>query len=198
MTISKGRAPLWVKLNVEECLNGAVRQVLKPSERSVWVDFLCLGAQTGGVVSIFNRATKAKILAVPISLLDRAIDKMLQAGILNKHNPTQTENKCEIFSICGWRASQGKYLQNNTLQGNGTPSNDADSMPREKESRGEENREEKNSSEERRQEDETCNKPDIYNPDIGPCCDSSKSRKGIDNEEDQEIYQSTADLEMVS
>jgi hypothetical protein len=155
MSKSRKRAPLWTKVNTEYCLNGEIRQILKPSERSVWLDFICLAMQGGGVVSIYSRATQAKILAIPKSLLDRSIDKMEQAGIIIKHNPSQIENNCEKYSIPAWEAIQDNFYKDNALQRISASSNDADSMPRGEESREDENRENKNSSEESNQEDTT-------------------------------------------
>lgn len=89
-------------------LGGSSRIELKPDERSVWLDFLCLGSLNFGKVEIFSQEHTARQLNIPLELLNRSIKKFLRYGKV-KRKYDKREKK-EIFTIVKWSHFQADYL----------------------------------------------------------------------------------------
>jgi len=77
----------WIKLWIDECLTGTIREDVTPEERSVWYDFLLVAGRNRppGCISA-NENTPlspkrlASILNIPVGLLTRATDKFRESG----------------------------------------------------------------------------------------------------------------------
>jgi len=72
----------WIKLWIDECLTGTVREDLSPEERSVWYDILLFAGRNrpAGHISAnkttpISRKRLAAILNIPLGLLNRSIKK---------------------------------------------------------------------------------------------------------------------------
>lgn len=95
----------WIKLWIDECLTGTVREDLSPEERSVWYDFLLVAGRNRppGCISA-NENTPitprrlASILNIPVPLINRAIRKFKKSGRIEVRSNG-------IISIINW----GKY-----------------------------------------------------------------------------------------
>lgn len=103
------RARTHFKFYSEQYLiGGSTRVELEPDERSVWVDFLCLGSMNFGRVEIYSREHTARQLNIPLELLNRSIKKFLKYGkVKRKYDKREKE---EIFTIVKWSHFQADYL----------------------------------------------------------------------------------------
>lgn len=103
------RAKTHFKFYSEQYLiGGSTRIELLPDERSVWLDFLCLGSLNFGKVEIFDRDATAAQLIIYRELLDRGIKKFLRfKKVSRKYDKKQ---KKEIFTILKWSQYQAPYL----------------------------------------------------------------------------------------
>jgi hypothetical protein len=140
---------LFFKFYSEAFLYGKIRSILKPSERSVWIDFNCLASLGDGFVEIFDRNATAKQLLVPRKVLDKTIEKLIEHGTIVLEPQTQNEQKNEKYHINGWETEQGKYLHKRNLD----EKSDADRLRRGEERREEEIKEENSREEEKIVED---------------------------------------------
>jgi len=77
----------WIKLWIDECLTGTIREDLSPDERSVWYDFLIFSGKNrpAGCVSAnedtpISRKRLAAILNIPLPLLNRSIKRFEKSG----------------------------------------------------------------------------------------------------------------------
>jgi len=77
----------WVKLWIDECLTGTIREDLTPDERSVWYDFLLFAGRNRPPGNISANETTAitprrlaAILNIPVQLLARAVKKFEESG----------------------------------------------------------------------------------------------------------------------
>jgi hypothetical protein len=77
----------WIKLFIDECLTGTIREELRPDERSVWYDFLLLAGRNRppGCISAnedtpLSPARLSSILNVSEALLARSIKKFEDEG----------------------------------------------------------------------------------------------------------------------
>jgi len=77
----------WIKLFIDECLTGTIREDLTPDERSVWYDFLLLAGRNrppGNISANENTPMSpqrlAAILNISGSLLTRAKKKFKESG----------------------------------------------------------------------------------------------------------------------
>ena len=103
------RARTHFKFYSEQYLiGGSTRVELEPDERSVWVDFLCLGSMSFGRVEIYSQEHTARQLNIPLELLNRSIKKFLKYGKV-KRKYDKREKK-EIFTIVKWSHFQADYL----------------------------------------------------------------------------------------
>lgn len=103
------RARTHFKFYSEQYLiGGSTRVELEPDERSVWVDFLCLGSMNFGRVEIYSQEHTARQLNIPLELLNRSIKKFLRYGKV-KRKYDKREKK-EIFTIVKWSHFQADYL----------------------------------------------------------------------------------------
>ena len=77
----------WIKLFIDECLTGTIREDLEPEERSTWYDFLLLAGRNRPPGSIsanentpMSRKRLASILNISDTLLARSITKFQESG----------------------------------------------------------------------------------------------------------------------
>lgn len=104
----QSRASTHIKFFTEKYLWGSTRSELLPDERSVWLDFLCLGSMNFGVIEYYSRDQLAQQLLISRELLDRAIKKFVKYGkVRRKYNKRE---KKEIFTIVNWSRYQAEYL----------------------------------------------------------------------------------------
>jgi len=107
--VRQSRASTHFKFYSEKYLWGGTRHELKPDERSVWVDFLCLATMNFGDVEIYSRDQSAQQLVISRELLDRSIEKFIKYKKV-KRDYCRDEEK-EIFSIAKWEQYQADYLK---------------------------------------------------------------------------------------
>jgi len=102
------RKKLWFKVYPDDYLWGTTKDELKPDERSVWFDFLCVAAFKEGFVDITYPKNLANKLIIPLSLLTRCIKKF------KEHEKIEiVENKKEkktFAKIKKWEKYQAGYL----------------------------------------------------------------------------------------
>jgi len=72
----------WIKLWIDECLTGTIREDVTPEERSVWYDFLLLAGRNRppGCISANDKTPLtpkrlASILNIPVLLLAKAVKR---------------------------------------------------------------------------------------------------------------------------
>jgi len=77
----------WIKLFIDECLTGTIREDLSSEERGVWYDFLLLagrnrppGAISANETTAISPTRLAALLNIKVTLLARAIDKFESSG----------------------------------------------------------------------------------------------------------------------
>jgi len=77
----------WIKLWIDECLTGTIREELSPEERSVWYDSLLLAGRNrppGRISANENTSITPKRLAsimnIPTTLLERSMKKFQKTG----------------------------------------------------------------------------------------------------------------------
>lgn len=102
------RATTHFKFFSEKYLWGSTKSELKPDERAVWIDFLCIASINLGTVEIYSRDQFAQQLVIPRELLDRSIKKFVKNKKV-KRKYKKNEKK-EIFSISKWSHYQADYL----------------------------------------------------------------------------------------
>jgi len=100
----------WIKLYVNSFLGGSVRYQLTASERSVWIDLLCLAgiSNTPGLISDNdNRAYPHSFLAnrfnVPLRLLKSTLSKCIEEGRITEDD--------QGLHITNWTNYQSEYLR---------------------------------------------------------------------------------------
>lgn len=92
----------WIKLFIDECLTGTIREDLTPTQRSLWYDFLLLAGRNRppGCISA-NEKTKlspgriAAVLNVPTKMVERAISKFIESERI-------TVDRRGIIHIANW------------------------------------------------------------------------------------------------
>lgn len=104
----QSRASTHIKFFAEKYLWGSTKTELLPDERSVWLDFLCLGPMNFGVIEIYSRDNLAQQLVISRELLDRSIKKFIKFGKV-KRKYSKREKK-EILIILNWSRFQADYL----------------------------------------------------------------------------------------
>ena len=79
----------WIKLYIDECLTGTIREDLLPEERGVWYDFLLLagrnrppGAISANETTAISPRRLASLLNISIQLIARAAKKFEESGRL--------------------------------------------------------------------------------------------------------------------
>lgn len=105
----QSRATTHFKFYSEKYLWGSTRSELKPEERAVWVDFLCLASMNFGAVECYSRDQLAQQLLIDSELLDRSIEKFIKFGKVKRK--LNKKDKKEIFSIVKWDLYQADYLK---------------------------------------------------------------------------------------
>jgi len=77
----------WIKLFIDECLTGTIREDLSSEERGVWYDFLLLagrnrppGAVSANETTAISPRRLASLLNISVQLLARATRKFLDSG----------------------------------------------------------------------------------------------------------------------
>lgn len=99
-----------VWLYTEHWIFGSSRSELEADERSVWIDFLCLGIVGMGKVDITYPEQVAGQLRIPLELFERSLKKFEKYGkILKKAKKSQ--KKTYAF-IVNWKRYQPEYLHN--------------------------------------------------------------------------------------
>jgi len=109
------RATTHFKFYSEKYLWGSTKTELKPDERAVWIDFLCLASMNFGVIEIYSRHQLARQLMISRKLLDRSIEKFLKFKKIEKKCEVDaqcgvSEEKGDIFIIAKWDYFQARYL----------------------------------------------------------------------------------------
>lgn len=94
------RASTHFKFYSEKYLWGSTKAELRPDERAVWLDFLCLGSINFGVIKVYSRHHLAKQLLISRKLLDRSIEKFLKFK--------KIEKKCEVGAQCDTSEENGE------------------------------------------------------------------------------------------
>ena len=74
------RKKIWIKVYPDDYLWGTTKAELKPDERAVWFDFLCVAAYKQGLVDITYPKSLASKILVPLPLLVRCIRKFEKQG----------------------------------------------------------------------------------------------------------------------
>jgi len=168
------RASTHIKFFSEKYLWGSTRSELLPDERSVWLDFLCLGSMNFGVIECFSRDQLVHQLLISRELLDRAIKKFIKYGkVRRKYNKRE---KKEIFSIVNWSRYQAEYLTKRAKKSSSYEKkeridkmgeSDAENKPTLQERKGEEIKSEDTTLQEiREDESETPKPPDSISSEI--------------------------------
>lgn len=104
----QSRANTYIKFFPEKYLWGSTKTELLPDERSVWLDFLCLGSMNFGVIEVYSRDQLAQQLMISRELLDRSCEKFIKYDkIKRRYNK---KKKKEIFKIVNWSRYQADYL----------------------------------------------------------------------------------------
>ena len=77
----------WIKLYIDECLTGTIREDLLPEERGVWYDFLLLagrnrppGAISANETTPISPRRLASLLNISVQLIARATKKFEESG----------------------------------------------------------------------------------------------------------------------
>jgi len=108
---SKGRRSdprIW--LYTEHWIFGSSRSELEPDERSVWIDFLCLGIVGMGKVDITYPEQVAGQLRISLELFERSLKKFEKYGKIRiKSKKSQKKTYAVIIN---WRRYQPEYLHN--------------------------------------------------------------------------------------
>lgn len=105
----QSRATTHFKFYSEKYLWDSTRSELKPEERAVWVDFLCLASMNFGAVECYSRDQLAQQLLIDSELLDKSIEKFIKFGKVKRK--LNKKEKKEIFSIVKWDLYQADYLK---------------------------------------------------------------------------------------
>lgn len=98
--MKRGRSYEWLPLWIDKWLMGSTRFELGPGERSVFIDLLVLGAKDDGYIRAnedmgYPHEYLARILNVPIELLEESISKCIEANKVE-------EIKDGIYHIVNW------------------------------------------------------------------------------------------------
>jgi hypothetical protein len=198
MTYTGPRISTYCRWGAEEYIND-IRNELTPEERGVWADFMSKATLQWGYINFRSRESFAKSLWLTDEILHTSIEKFLTLKLIEK---SYKDNSREIFHIVNWEDKQDKKLHKPLDDFLRSLNLDPDSPAISRSAEGHINAAEnpsilevKNnkgigksiSKGKSKKEEKTCNKTAVYNPDIGPCCDSSQSRKGVYIEDDQEM-----------
>jgi len=106
--MAKGWRRSWVKFWVNECLDGSIREELKPDERGIWYDLIMYSAKcrTPGIISAnetqpISRRRLAGILNITEELLNTTIEKCVDSGRLRV-------DKAGLIQIVNWTKYQSE------------------------------------------------------------------------------------------
>jgi len=102
------RAKPWFKVFPDDYLWGTTKAELKPDERSVWIDFLCVATYKEGIIDITFRKELASKFIIPLALLNRCIKKFEKFGKIEIF--TQKKEKKTLAKIIKWEKYQHSYL----------------------------------------------------------------------------------------
>ena len=97
---------IW--LYTEHWIFGSSRSELEPDERSVWVDFLCLGIVGMGKVDITYPEQVAGQLRISLELFERSLKKFVK-HVKIKIKSKKSQKKTYAF-ILNWKRYQPEYL----------------------------------------------------------------------------------------
>ncbi len=96
----------WIKLWIDECLVGSIREDLTPEERSVWYDSLLIagrnrppGCISSNETTAISPGRLASVLNIPTALLARATKKFVESGRI-------TIDGAGIIHIVNWEQYQ--------------------------------------------------------------------------------------------
>lgn len=110
------RRKSWIKLWTHETLHGTTSRELKPDERCIWFEFLCLAGESPieGTICIdrgipYSDKQLAALLNCPVGLIRRAKKKMIFAGKIVENDTTIDEKTAKIIKICNWKRYQSEY-----------------------------------------------------------------------------------------
>lgn len=103
-----------VWLYTEHWIFGSSRSELEPDERSVWIDFLCLGIVGMGKVDITYPEQVAGQLRISLELFERSLIKFEKYGKILKKTK-KSEKKTYAF-ILNWKRYQPDYLHARPLK----------------------------------------------------------------------------------
>ena len=126
----------WIKLYIDECLSGTIREDLTPAQRSIWFDFLLLsgknrppGCISANETTALSLKRMAAILNVSANVISRATGKFLESGRI-------TVDEDGIIHIVNWDKYQFSdydrqkvYRQQGLPEGEPKPEPDAGEIP---------------------------------------------------------------------
>jgi len=102
----RGEPRVW--LYTEHWIWGSSRSELEPDERSVWIDFLCIGIVGLGKVDISYPEQLAGQLRISLELFDRSLKKFEKYGKI-RIKAKKSEKKTYAL-IVNWKRYQPEYL----------------------------------------------------------------------------------------
>jgi len=109
--MARGWKRSWVKFWVDECLDGSIREELKPDERGVWYDLVLYSARCriAGVISAnetqpISHERLAAILNIPLVLLEQTIEKCSKGG----NNARLIIDEVGLIHIINWKKYQSE------------------------------------------------------------------------------------------
>lgn len=98
----------WIKLHIQQCLEGSIRWQLEPDERGVWYDLLVFAGTCQNEGMIGDRDKRpfpiefiANRLNIPLEMLERTIKKCVAEGRIKESD--------EGLCIVHWKEYQSEY-----------------------------------------------------------------------------------------
>jgi hypothetical protein len=98
----------WIKLHIQQCLEGSIRWQLDPDERGVWYDLLVFAGvcqSEGWIGDRDNRAYPIEFIAnrlnISLELLERTLKKCIVEGRIERNE--------EGIHIMHWEEYQSEY-----------------------------------------------------------------------------------------
>lgn len=113
----------WFKIFPDDYLWGSTKAELKPDERSVWIDFLCIATYHKGFVDITYPKELACKFIIPLPLLNRCIKKFEKFGKIKIIY--EKKEKKKLAKITKWEKYQHRILTSEGERSEKDEDNDA-------------------------------------------------------------------------